>query len=457
MAKYDMSPIEVPPVETKYRSIKTPLPVPESLPMFESLANSEPQAMAGMPPMVWQSARGFSVEDPFGNRWIDWSSGVLVTNAGHGHPKIKAALLEQIESDLLASYVFVHKKRAELTGALQKLGPRPDSDKVFLLSTGSEATECCIKLARTYGLNKHGAHKKIFVSFNNAFHGRTMGAQLAGGLPGLKTWMGPDLDLNFVQAPFPDGYKNPDTSFELFLSSLAEQGVEPNEICGVMSESYQGGGPDFLPVEYAKQLQDFCRRHDALLIMDEVQSGFGRTGKMFCYELYGMEPDLVACGKGISSSLPLSAVIGRKDVMDLYPPGSMTSTHSASPLCVAAALASLEAIQDEGLVENAAELEKLLMPALYDLQQKHPRRIGAVTGKGLVAGLQMVHPGGKEPDPKTALAINLACFHKGLLMFAPVGPGGECVKIAPPLCITEEALTESIEVLREAVEEVLGA
>ena len=456
MAKYDMTPVKVAPVETKYRSIKTALPVPQSLPLFETLAGSEPVAMAGMPPVIWRKARGFSIEDPYGNRWIDWSSGVLVTNAGHGHPRIKAALLEQVNSDLLASYVFVHQKRVDLVSALQKLGPRPQSDKVFLLSTGSEAVECCIKLSRTYGAERHGPQKTILVSFDNAFHGRTMGAQLAGGLPGLKAWLGADLDRNFVQAPFPDGFKNPDASFELFLNSLAGQGVQPAEICGVLSESYQGGGPDFLPVEYAQKLQDFCREHDILLIMDEVQSGFGRTGKMFCYEHYGIEPDLVSCGKGISSSLPLAAVIGRADVMDLYPPGSMTSTHSASPLCVAAALASLEVIHDENLVQNAARLEGLLMPSLHRLRDKYPQRIGAVTGKGLVAGLQMVSPGGKEPDPQAALAINLACFHKGVLMFAPVGPGGECVKIAPPLCITQEALGESIQVLNQAIDEVLS-
>ena len=456
MASYDLTPVEVPEVDTQYRTIRTALPAPESLPLFESLSVSEPRAMAGMPPLIWQSAQGFTVRDPYGNRWIDWSSGVLVTNAGHGHPRIKAALQEQIDRDLLASYVFAHEKRVELSAALRELAPRPKSDKVFLLSTGSEATECCIKLSRTYGAKKHGPEKKVFVGFCNAFHGRTMGAQLAGGLPGQKAWLGPELDPNFVQVPFPDGYKNPDTSFDLFLDSLAEQGVKPHQVCGVMSESYQGGGPDFMPPEYAQKLEAFCRRHDALLIMDEVQSGFGRTGKMFCYEHYGVRPDLVACGKGISSSLPLSAVLGRAEVMDLYPPGSMTSTHSASPLCVAAALASLRVLQDEGLIENAARLEDILLPALGRMRDKYPGRIGAVRGKGLVAGLQMVHPGGRQPDPETALAINLACFHKGVLMFAPVGPGGECVKIAPPLCINPEALLESLQVLAEALDEVMA-
>ncbi len=177
---------------------------------------------------------------------------------------------------------------------------------------------------------------------------------------------------------------------------------------------------------------------------------------MFCYEHYGVTPDLIACGKGISSSLPLSAVIGRADIMDVYPPGSITSTHSASPLPVAAGLASLKVIQQEHLVDRAAMLGEILLPELQRIQQKYPDRLGCMHGKGLVAGIQVVKPGTKEPDNQTATAINLKCVHKGLLMFAPVGIGGECLKIAPPLTISEEALRESILAFEEAVDEILG-
>jgi len=193
-----------------------------------------------------------------------------------------------------------------------------------------------------------------------------------------------------------------------------------------------------------------------VLVMDEVQSGFGRTGKMFTYQHYGIEPDLIACGKGISSSLPLSAVIGRTDIMDLYAPGSMTSTHSASPLCVEAALVNLQLIQNENLVQHAATMGQILMPALQRLGKKYPDRLGCVHGQGLVAGIQVVQAGTKIPDPETALAINLKALQAGLLMFAPVGIGGECLKIAPPLTISEEMLNESIEVFEAAVDAVLG-
>jgi 4-aminobutyrate aminotransferase-like enzyme len=447
--------VTVPPVHTKYRTIRTALPVPESLPLFEDLKAAEPRSMWGQPPVVWHRAEGCVVEDRWGNRWIDWSSGVLITNAGHGRPEIIAALREAIDQPLLASYVFVHEGRAKLVRSLCNLMPNPEDYRVFLLSTGSEATENCIKLAKTYAMEKHGPERNIFVSFNHAFHGRTMGSQLAGGMPKGKKWLG-ECCPRFVQVPFPDGYKNPDTSFGLFLSSLEQKGIRPDQIAGVMSESYQGVGPDFFPTDYAKQLEAFCRKHDIVLILDEVQSGFGRTGRMFCYEHYGIRPDLVACGKGISSSLPISAVIGRKDIMDIYAPGSMTSTHSASPLAVAAANANLEILLRERLAELAAALGAWFNPALEKIQKTYPSVLGCFQGRGLVAGLQVVRPGTRTPDPELAQRINLACLHKGLLMFAPVGVGGECVKIAPPLSIPEDALRESLQVFGEAVDEVLS-
>jgi len=454
MAEYDLTPVAVPPVHTKYRTIHTKLPVPESLPIFEQLQRSEPRSMWGQPPVVWHKAEGFTVEDRWGNRWIDWSSGVLISNIGHGRPEIREALHEMLDQGLLATYVFVHEKRAELTDMLTGLSPDPGHYRTFLLTTGSEACENCIKLAKTYGLEKHGPRKKYLVSFANGFHGRTMGAQLAGGMEKLKTWMG-DGDPTFVQVPFPDGFKNEDQSFDLFLRTLEEKGITGEEIAGVMSESYQGIGPDFFPVEYAQALENFCREHDIVLIMDEVQAGFGRTGKMFCYEHYGIKPDLIACGKGITSSLPLSAVIGRGDIMNLYAPGSMTSTHSASPLPVVAAIENLKILRSESIVEHAAAMERVLLPGLKRMQAAHPGPLGCVQGKGLVAGIQVVKPGSKTPDPQTALKINVACYQKGLLMFAPVGIAGECVKIAPPLTVPEDALAESIDVLEEAVDNVM--
>ena len=445
MAKYSLIPVDVPGVSTKYRTIKTKLPVPESLSIFQALTDSEPVSMMGQPPIIWDRAEGFQISDKWGNKWIDWSSGVLITNAGHGRKEIIDSIKEISDKKLIATYVFVHEKRAELTKMLQKISPDPANYHVFILSTGSEAVENCIKLAKTYAIEKHGPNKKYLVSFTNAFHGRTLGSQLAGGMAKLKTWI-VDEGKTFVQVPFPDGYKNENTSFDLFLSSLKDQGIKPGDIAGVLTESFQGVGPDFFPVEYAKKLEKFCKENDIVSIFDEVQAGFGRSGKMFSYEHYGIKPDLIACGKGISSSLPISAVIGRKDIMALYGPGSMTSTHSGSPIPVVAAIESLKIILKENLVENSRKLGEILVPELNRIRNKYPDVLGCVQGKGLVAGIQVVKKGSKVPDSETALKINEKCFHKGLLMFAPVGIAGECLKIAPPLMITEEALREGLTV-----------
>jgi 4-aminobutyrate aminotransferase / (S)-3-amino-2-methylpropionate transaminase / 5-aminovalerate transaminase len=194
-----------------------------------------------------------------------------------------------------------------------------------------------------------------------------------------------------------------------------------------------------------------------VLIMDEVQAGFGRTGKFWAFEHYGITPDVICCGKGISSSLPLSAVIGKADIMDQFPPGSMTSTHTGNPVCVAAAMASVRKIKKDKLTENAARLGAILLPALQKLKEKHPKVIGHVSATGLVGGLQIIVPGKKEPNHDLAHAIIEKCYQKGLLFFAPVGAWGQTVKISPPLTITEEALREGLAVLSEAIDEAVSA
>jgi len=457
VAKYNMTPRDVHPVETPHRRIQTRIPVPESLPIFEALAENEPRSMQGQPPIVWDHAEGFQVYDKWGNMWLDWSSCVLVSNIGHGRREIREAIQAVVEKPLLSTYVFVHEKRAELTRLLASLAPKKAKYTVFLLSTGSEATENAIKLARTYGIQKGGNKKHVIVSFGNAFHGRTLGAQLAGGMAKLKAWIvrSAPQECGFVNVPFPDGFKNENTSFDLFLHTLKTHGLAGVDIAGVMSESYQGVGPDFFPDAYAKRLEAWCREQDVVLIMDEVQAGFGRTGKMFTFEHYGIEPDIICCGKGVTSSLPLSAVIGRSDIMDLYPPGSMTSTHSASPLCVAAGIANLKILMQEQLPARAAKLGPVLRDGLLAIQKKHPAQCGCVQSRGLVAGIQIVKPGTKEPDGETAQRINERCYEQGLLMFAPVGIGGECIKIAPPLTITDVALREGLSVLDGVCDEVL--
>jgi len=445
----------VPKVETKYRRIATAIPHPESLSTLERLREFEPQSMRGQPPIVWDRAEDIFVYDKFGNRWLDWSSGVLVTNAGHAAPEIREAIQAQIQSRLLHNYCFPSEERAELVQALAEVAPE-GLKKVFLLTTGSEATECAIKLARAHGIRTGGTRKIGIVGFERGFHGRTLGSQQAGGMAGQKSWI-VNLDPAIVNVPFPDGFWQEDTSFESFLKAIAAAGLAPDQVAGVMMESYQGVGPDFAPVQYVRELAAWCKRHGVVLVFDEVQAGFGRTGKFWAFEHYGVGPDLICCGKGISSSLPLSAVIGRAEIMDQFAPGSMTSTHTGNPLCCAAALASLKKILREDLTGNAARLEPVLARGLAEIRDAHPEVIGHVSAKGLVGGMQTLKPGlKKEPFHDLAHRIIELCYQKGLLMFSPVGAWGQTVKIAPPLTTPAEALKEGLEVLREATREAVN-
>ncbi len=453
MVLAELKPKQVRKVETRYRRIVTDIPVPESLPILEKLRANEPRSMSGQPPVIWDRAEGICVFDRWGNQWLDWSSGVLVTNAGHAHPRIRKAIIQQVEHGLLHNYCFPSEIRARLVEAIAQRAPEP-LKKVFLLTTGAETCECAIKLARTWGRKIGGNRKITIVSFHNAFHGRTLGAQMIGGIPALKEWI-VNLDKDMVQVPFPDGFRCPDTSFGLFERSLAELGVEPDQVAGVISETYQGGNASFAPPEYMQHLRRWCDKHGALLILDEVQAAFGRTGAYWGFEHYGIVPDIMCLGKGITSGLPLSAVVGRPDVMDLYPPGSMTSTHTGNPICVAAALANLEVIDEEGLVENSRKMGEILQPGLRAIQERFPQYIGAVHGKGLVASLHIVKPGGIEAYPELAKQIVWRSVEKGLMFFAPVGYMGASVKIAPPLVIQQDAIEEGLQVLEEAIGEVI--
>ena len=441
-------------MDTPYRRIASPFPHPESVPLLKRLHAAEGRAMQGQPPIFWDRAEGFSVHDRWGNRWVDWTSAVLVANAGHSAPRVVEAIREQATKSLLTNFCFANQPRLALAEKLCSLAP-PPLEKVFLFTTGSETIECAVKLCRTRGAQLGGPSKVTIVSFQNAFHGRTLGSQQAGGTPPLKDWI-VNLDPGFVQAPFPDGYRCPDTSFELFERSLRAQGVNFDDVAGVVVESFQGGDSAFAPTPYMQRLRSWCDERGALLVCDEIQAGFGRTGSLWGFEQYGIVPDLVCFGKGVSSSLPLSAVLGRADVMDLNAPGTMTSTHAGNPVCCAAALAALETILDEGLVANSRDVGAHLQRRLHEVADDFDE-IAAVMGRGMVASVLIEDPETKQPDRDLAFDIVRRSVEKGVLMFAPVGVGGGSVKICPPLMMTAEAVDDSVAGLRRAVAEAVEA
>ena len=454
MAKeFPLTPVEVKPISTRFRRLSGMLPNEQTVREIKKLRSAESLSMRGQPPVIWDRAEGVNIYDAYGNMWLDFSSGVLITNAGHGRKKIADAIIRQASRPLLTTYCFPNQPRVELVQKLVVLAPE-GLNKVFLLSTGAESTECALRLMRTHGRKIGGDNKSIIVSFENAFHGRTMGAVQMGGMAGGKAWI-KNFDPEIVHIPFPDGFRCEDVSFELFEKTLAELGVEPDNVAGVMTETYQGIGPNFMPKQYAKDLRQWCDRYDALLCFDEIQAGFGRCGTMWGFEVYDVVPDLFCIGKGFSSSLPISAVLGREKVMDLYGPNEMTSTHSGNPVCCAAALANIEVIEQEKLVENSARVGQVLKEHLQAIKNEFADVIGFAPSKGLVGGLLMVKKGSKEPNYELAWDVVNLCFRKALLMFAPVGVGGGCVKIAPPLCITEEAVKEGCDVIREAIKELV--
>lgn len=459
---FEFVPREVPHVKTEHRCICTPIPVPESKDVIEKSRRYEPVSMSGQPLVVWDHAEGYNVYDKYGNKWIDFSSGVMIANVGHGNPKVREAVRRVVEKPLLCTYLFPSEERADAAEAICSVSPIPNS-KAFMLSAGTEAVETALKLARTYAHQKHGTEKNVVITFNGAFHGRTLGAQMLGGIPSLKTWI-KNLDPDIILADFPNSYQhewaNPENpkfdEEEMFrksiLNCIEKAGVKPENIAGILTESYQGIFCCSLPVSYAKRLRAFCDQYDIVLFMDEIQTGFCRTGKMFAFEHYGIVPDLFTCAKGISGSLPMSAVVGRAEILDLYAANTMTSTHSGSPLAATATKASITYMLEHNLADAAAVKGEIMADFLKKLQKKYPNRIGYTGGMGMAQACTFVKNGSKEGDPDFAFAVTEKCIEKGLLFFAAVG-AGITMKLVPPLIIPEAALLEGLAVYEEAIAE----
>jgi 4-aminobutyrate aminotransferase-like enzyme len=455
--RFSQTPVQVPLVETKYRKIKTTIPAPETINILLDLEKYESRSMHGQLPVVWDRAEDFRVFDPCGNCWIDFTSTIFLTNAGHANPKIVAGLQRVLDQRLLHTYTFPSQVRAQFLEKLIDLTPS-QFEKAFLLSAGTEATECAVKLMRMYG-QAISPNKVGIVSFKGAMHGRTMGAEMLKGDPNKSAWIG-YMDPNMHHLPFPYPWtENTQTGkydwkrrFQGDLEELKAKGLSFNNIAGFIIESYLGWGAIFYPVEYIKALVDFAREHNCLVTFDEIQGGFGRTGKLFVYEHYDVEPDLLCLGKALSGSLPLSAVIGSKKIMDLPEFGSMSSTHSANPLCCAAGLANLEALELGNLVVESARKGEILHRRLNAIKEKHSDRIAHVLGKGLLAGVIFKHPETGEPEELFPSRVCELSMQKGLLL---VHTGRESIKIGPPLTIPDEALKEGLDVLEESIAETV--
>jgi 4-aminobutyrate aminotransferase/(S)-3-amino-2-methylpropionate transaminase len=450
---FSHEPRQVPAVNTRYRKISTAIPVPESIPMLNRVYETESHSMHGQLPIIWDRAEGFQVYDAWGNQWLDFSSTIFVTNAGHGNKRIVDALRKVLDKPLLHTYTFTSPERYEYLDYLITHTPA-QFEKAFLLSAGTEATEACLKLMRLHG-QKQNKRRGGVLCFEGNWHGRTMGAQMMGWNPSQKEWIG-FLDPNIHHLPFPYPWRNeamadPRAYFRNAIRELVEKtGIDPKQdLCGIMMETFQGWGAVFYPAEFVQEAAAFAKENGLLLTFDEMQAGFGRTGELFGYMNYGVEPDLLACGKGAGSSLPLALVLGSKEIMDLPGIGSMSSTHSANPMVCAAGLANMQALIEDGMIDNSKKLGVIFHAALNELKNTYSSYISSVQGKGLLAAVIFNDKDGK-PLSSLCDLISEKCLQKGLLV---VHTGRESIKMAPPLMITREALMEGVETFAEAVKE----
>lgn len=446
---FSHTPIDVKKISTKYRTINTSIPVPESIPLLNKLYSLEANAMHGQMPIIWDKAKNFQVYDKWGNIWLDFTSTIFVSNAGHGNPKITNALKNCLDKPLMHTYTYANEERINYLEYLIQKTPK-QYEKAFLLSAGTEATDAALKLMRL-NAQKIGKRKRGVICFEGSYHGRTMGAQLMTGNQAAKEWIGyHDPNIYHLPFPYPWEVKDPKEFFNSSIDSLMnENSIDPErDLCGMMLETFQGWGAIFYPKEFVHEAMKFARKYNILVTFDEMQAGFGRTGELFGYMNYGVEPDILCLGKGASSGLPLAIVLGSAEIMDLPGIGSMSSTHSANPLVCAAGYQNLKALNEDKLIDNSKQLGKVLHKKLNDIKEKYPKHIRYIFGKGLVAAVIFMDEDG---NPLTHLC-DLICekaMQTGLLL---VHTGRESIKLAPPLSITKDALLDGIDALEKAIE-----
>jgi 4-aminobutyrate aminotransferase-like enzyme len=450
---FSREPKVVPLVATAHRSIKTAIPAPGTRKILERLEVCESRSMHGQLPLVWDRAEDYSIYDAADNRWIDFTSTIFVANVGHSNPRVTAYMKAALDRPLYGCYAYANEIRARYLEKLVKFAGDP-FEKAFLLSAGTEATEGALKLMRMRGQQLKKRRCGIICIEGN-WHGRTLGAQMMSSNLVQREWIGyQDDDIHHIPFPYPwvlDG-RSPEALLVEGLKKLQDKGIDlAHDICGFMLETFQGWGAVFYPEEFVQAIENLCRKNGILLAFDEMQAGFGRTGKAFGFQHYGVTPDLICCGKGMGGGVPLSGVLGRAEIMDLPDVGNMSSTHSANPLVCSAGLAVIEEIEDRNLIAEAARKGDLLFEALAELQDRFPDRISRLLGRGLIAAVLFRHSHTGEADASFTSRVAELCMQKGLLV---VHTGRESIKIGPPLTITDAALIEGVNVLGEAIAEV---
>jgi 4-aminobutyrate aminotransferase len=430
--------------------IKTPLPGPRAQALLERDQRYVSPSYTRLYPLVVERGSGAVIEDVDGNLFLDFTAGIAVTSTGHCHPKVVAAIHEQSAKLIhMSGTDFYYQPQIDLSQRLAESAPGKTPKRVFFTNSGAEALEAALKLARW-----HTGRSRV-IAFLGAFHGRTYGAMSLSGSKLVHRRGFSPLVPDIHHVPYPRGSeaRNDPHYGRRFVEQIEETILKrvapPEEVAAIFFEPIQGEGgyqvppPDFLPA-----LRRLCDRHGILMVADEVQSGMGRTGKLFAVEHWEVEPDIICLAKGIASGMPLGAMIAKDEVMD-WPSGSHASTFGGNPVSCRAALATLDLL-DTGYTANAAQRGEQLRQGLLKFQRQFPQ-VGDVRGLGLMTAMDLVQPHDRQtPDPALRDQIVQLAFHRGLLLLGC----GECaLRFCPPLCISAEQVDTALGILGTVLSE----
>ncbi len=406
-------------------------------------------------PFVMDHGQGVQAWDLDGHCFLDFCAGIAVCATGHSHPQVVQAIQEQAARFLhMSGTDFYYPTQIELAEKLNALSPISEPTRVFFTNSGAESVEAAFKLARYH------SRRSRMLAFIGAFHGRTMGALSLTGSKYIQREGFAPLVPDITHVPYGYCYRCPFhlqyPQCDVYCVSYIEEIVfasycPPSEVAAIFVEPIQGEGGYVVPVpEYFPRLRELCDKYGILLVLDEVQSGFGRTGKMFAIEHWGVEPDMIAMAKGMASGMPLGAMVARTRVMD-WVPGSHGSTFCGNPISCAASLATIDLLE-HGLMDNAARVGAYMMDRLLEMQQRY-EIIGDVRGRGLMLAAELVQDRQtKERASELRNRIVKACYYRGLLI---LGCGANSIRFCPPLVVTESEVDEALSILDEAIQACL--
>jgi 4-aminobutyrate aminotransferase / (S)-3-amino-2-methylpropionate transaminase / 5-aminovalerate transaminase len=437
---------------TRTIELKTAIPGPRS---GEILARKErvvADPLSVFLPVVIEEGRGATLTDVDGNTFIDFTGGVGCLNVGHSHPRVVEAAQEQLAKFSHTDFTIVpYEVYVTLAERLIEASPFRSPAKAAFFNAGTEAVENAIKFARAY------TGRPAVIAFEGGFHGRTLlSLSLTSKTHPYKAGLGP-FAPEVYRVPFPNEYRGPtaEEALAALERALITQ-VAAETVAAIVVEPVQGeGGFVVAPQTFLDGVRRLCDEYGIVMVVDEVQTGFGRTGKLFAIEHYGIEPDLITIAKSIAAGLPLSGVLGKAEIMDAPGDSAIGGTYVGNPVAQAAALAVLDVIEDEGVSERAAQLGETIRARMESWRERWPR-IGDVRGLGAMLAIELVkEPVGKEPDADTASAVVEAAAERGLLLLKS-GIYANCIRVLAPLILTDAELDEALGVWDEALESVLS-